>query len=54
MPGHNNNNAEKMFTVSNGRERRLVGGLVVSLLGGCQVQFQNSHDDEDDDDDDDD
>ena len=37
LPGqtnnNNNNNAEKMFTVTNSRERRLLGGLFVSLLG---------------------
>ena len=37
LPGqtnnNNNNNTEKMFTVSNSRERRLLGGLLVSLLG---------------------
>ena len=30
---NNNNNSEKMFTVTNSRERRLLGGLLVSLLG---------------------
>ena len=37
LPGqvnnNNNNNMEKMFTVSNTKERRLLGGLFVSLLG---------------------
>ena len=33
-PGvNNNNNVEKMFKVTNTRERRLMGGLLVSLLG---------------------
>jgi len=36
LPGqtnnNNNNNTEKMFTVNNSRERRLLGGLFVSLL----------------------
>ena len=30
---NNNNNMEKMFKVSNGQERRLLGALIVSLLG---------------------
>ena len=30
---NNNNSMEKMFKVSNGQERRLLGALIVSLLG---------------------
>ena len=30
---NNNNSMEKMFTVNNGRERKLLGGLLASFLG---------------------
>ena len=30
---NNNNSMEKMFTVNNGRGRKLLGGLLASFLG---------------------
>ena len=42
-PGVNNNNVEKMFKVTNTRERRLMGGLLVSLLGRFCRFFENNH-----------
>ena len=33
LNNNNNNSVEKMFKVSNGQERRLLGALIVSLLG---------------------
>ena len=40
---NNNNSMEKMFTVNNGRERKLLGGLLASFLGEHFSQtFQQS------------
>ena len=35
---NNNNSMEKMFTVNNGRERKLLGGLLASFLGKSTFQ----------------